>query len=43
MADNGDMQAHEASDARMIGMIKWGTIATAIIAALVIWAIASSG
>ena len=40
MADNGDMQAHEASYNRMIGMLKWGTVGSAITAALVIWAIA---
>lgn len=45
MADDSDMRAHEmkaheASYDRMIGMLKWGTVATAIVTALVIWAIA---
>ena len=42
MADNSDMKAHEASYSRMIGMLKWGTIATVIITAFVIWAISGS-
>ena len=42
MADNSDMHAHEASYNRMIGMLKWGTIATVIVTAIVIWAISGS-
>jgi hypothetical protein len=42
MADNSDMKAHEASYARMIGMIKWGTVGAVIAAVLAILAIAGS-
>ena len=40
MAGNGDMKAHEGTYAQVIGMLKWGAVACAIIAALVIWLIA---
>jgi len=40
MAGNGDMKAHEATYGSVIGMLKWGTVGCAIVAALVIWLIA---
>ncbi|GAA0657074.1 hypothetical protein FHT00_002331 [Sphingomonas insulae] len=39
MAGNGDMKAHEATYSSVTGMMKWGTVACAVIAALVIWLI----
>ena len=40
MAERFDMKAHVASYDRMIGMLKWGAVGVAIIAAAVIWLIA---
>ncbi|MGR6330458.1 aa3-type cytochrome c oxidase subunit IV [Sphingomonas sp. XXL09] len=40
MAGNGNMQPHEATYASVIGMLKWGAVGCAIVAALVIWLIA---
>lgn len=42
MAGHGDMniKAHVSTYDRVIGMLFWGAIACAIIAALVIWLIA---
>ncbi|WP_260596685.1 aa3-type cytochrome c oxidase subunit IV [Sphingomonas endolithica] len=40
MAGNGDLNAHEQTYGKVIGMLKWGSVATAIIVALVIWLIA---
>lgn len=40
MAEHTDMKAHVASYDRMIGMLKWGSVAVAIVAVLVIWLIA---
>ena len=40
MAGNGDMKAHVSTYSSVIGMLKWGTVACAVIAALVIWLIA---
>jgi hypothetical protein len=40
MAGNGDMQSHEATYGRVIGMLKYGTIACLAVAALVVWLIA---
>ncbi|WP_238940804.1 MULTISPECIES: aa3-type cytochrome c oxidase subunit IV [Sphingomonas] len=40
MAGNGDMHAHEATYGSVIGMLKWGAVGCAIIAAFVIWLIA---
>lgn len=37
---NGDMVAHEQSYARFAGMMKWGTIITFIVVALVVVVIA---
>jgi hypothetical protein len=39
MAGNGDMKAHETTYGRVMGMMKWGTIACVLVAALVIWLI----
>jgi hypothetical protein len=39
MAGNGDMKAHVSTYSSVIGMLKWGTVACAVIAALVIWLI----
>lgn len=41
MAEASDMKAHEATYGRMIGMMKWGSVAVAIITAIVIWLIAA--
>ncbi|MGY4397617.1 hypothetical protein ACVWZA_002811 [Sphingomonas sp. UYAg733] len=40
MAGNGDMKAHEATYHSIIGLLKWGAVACAVIAAAVIWLIA---
>ncbi len=44
MADHGahpaDMKAHEATYGKVMGMLKWGTVACALLAAFVIWLIA---
>ena len=39
MAGNGDMKAHEGTYAQVIGMLKWGAVACAVIAAAVIYLI----
>lgn len=39
MAGNGDLKAHESTYSGVIGMLKWGTVGCAVIAALVIWLI----
>ncbi len=40
MTDQGDITAHEQMYAKVIGVFKWGAVAVAIIAAVVIWLIA---
>ncbi len=40
MAGNGDMKAHVATYSSVTAMMKWGTVACAIIAVFVIWLIA---
>lgn len=44
MADHGttggNMKAHAATYDRVMGMMKWGTLACVLIAAFVIWLIA---
>ncbi|SEI79712.1 aa3 type cytochrome c oxidase subunit IV [Sphingomonas sp. OV641] len=44
MADHGttrgDMKAHAATYGRVMGMLKWGTVACVLLAALVVWLIA---
>ena len=40
MADQADMKAHASTYDSVIALLKWGTVAVAIIAALVIWLIA---
>ena len=40
MADIKNLPAHEATYGRMIGMLKWGTVAVVLIVAIVIWLIA---
>ena len=40
MAGNGDIKAHIGTYDRMIGLMKYGAIAVALFAALVIWLIA---
>lgn len=40
MADDGTMQGHVRTYAGLIGVMKWGAVAVAVIAALVIWLIA---
>lgn len=39
MADNGDIKAHVSTYDRVIGMLKWGTVACFLLAALVVWLI----
>ncbi len=41
MAEPGNMKAHQATYDRVMVMMKWGTVACAIIAAVVIWLIAA--
>ena len=36
MADAGDMKAHRATYEGVMGMLKWGSVATAIVTAIVI-------
>ncbi len=38
--NQGDMRAHEQTYAGVMGMLKWGTVASAIVAAIVILLIA---
>ncbi len=40
MADETDIQGHAATYASLIALLKWGALAVAIIALLVIWMIA---
>lgn len=40
MAGNGDLKAHEATYHGVIGLIKWGAVASFAIAAFVVWLIA---
>lgn len=40
MADDKDMQGHVATYGSLISLLKWGAVAVAVIAALVIWLIA---
>ncbi|WP_082472513.1 aa3-type cytochrome c oxidase subunit IV [Sphingomonas sp. Leaf357] len=39
MAGNGDLKAHEQTYGQVIGLLKWGAVACAVIAAAVIWLI----
>ena len=39
--ERGDIKAHAATYDGVIGMLKWGTLACVLIAAFVIWLIAS--
>ncbi len=39
MAGNGDMKAHVGTYNSVIGMLKWGAVACAVIAAAVIYLI----
>jgi hypothetical protein len=39
MADNGDIKAHEATYNGVMSLLKWGTVVSVIITALVVWAI----
>ena len=40
MAGNSDLKAHVHTYDRMIGLLKWGSVAVAVIVALVLWLIA---
>ena len=42
MASNGDMniKAHVSTYGSVIGLLKWGTVGCAVVAAFVIWLIA---
>jgi hypothetical protein len=40
MAEPTDIQSHAATYAGLIGLLKWGAVGVAIIAAFVIWLIA---
>jgi hypothetical protein len=39
MADNGDIKAHEATYSGVISLLKWGTIVSVLLAAIVVWLI----
>jgi len=39
MADDANLKGHVATYDRVIGMLKWGAIACAVLVALVIWLI----
>lgn len=39
-ANPGDIKAHAATYAGVINMLKWGTLASVLVAALVVWLIA---
>lgn len=41
MAGEGDLKAHEGTYSGFTVMLKWGTIASLILAAIVVWLIAS--
>jgi hypothetical protein len=41
MAETGDMKAHEQTYTGFIGLLKWGTVASAIVAAFVVYLLAS--
>ena len=41
MAERGDIKAHEATYTGVMGFLKWGTVVSALVVALVIWLIAS--
>jgi hypothetical protein len=41
MADNGDIKAHEATYNGVMSFLKWGSIVTAIITALVVYLISA--
>lgn len=40
MASGNDMKAHESTYGSFTGLVKWGTIICAVIAAFVVWLIA---
>ena len=40
MAGDMDIRAHSSTYGRVIGMLKWGAVACALIAVLVVWLIA---
>jgi hypothetical protein len=40
MAGDGEIKVHEATYHQVIAMLKWGAVACALIAILVIWLIA---
>ena len=40
MAGNGDLKTHEATYGSMIGMLKWGSLACAVLVAIIIYLIA---
>ena len=42
MATDGNLQAHEKTYAKVIGLLKYGAGACAVIAAFVIWLISAS-
>lgn len=41
MAGNGDMKAHQQTYDGFVGLLKWGTIASALVVALVVYLLAS--
>jgi len=41
MADNGDIQEHSQTYTGFVGLLKWSTIATFVIAAIVVLLIAN--
>lgn len=43
MAGHTDMKPHEQTYSSVIALLKWGAVACIVIAAIVIWLIASGG
>ena len=41
MADHGDLTAHEGTYRGVMSFLKWGTIVSVLLAALVVWLIAT--
>ena len=41
MAGQGDLKAHEQTYNGVIALLKWGAVGCAIVAALVVWLIAT--
>lgn len=40
MTGNGDIKAHQETYGKVMGMLKWGAVASFLLAGLVVWLIA---